>query len=615
MSLFSELKRRNVFRVAVAYAVVAWFLVQAADIMLENFGAPGWVFKTVTGLLALGFPLALFLSWAYELTPEGVKKTEDVDAAESVTPQTARRIDRLIVAALLGVIAILVVDRVWFVPSSGPPPAEASIASAEPATSVHSIAVLPFVNMSRDADNAYFADGISEEILNLLAGVRDLSVASRTSAFAFKGKDTPIPAIAESLGVRYVLEGSVRKAADRVRVTAQLIDAERDRHLWSETYDRTLEDIFAIQDEIAGAIGNALQVELLGASGQSVKAETVDPEIYAKFLEARHNLRLRRTEPLRDANLALIEVVEAAPDFARAHVLLGEAYLLNATLGHADPIVPDSVALSQARLHAETARELNPDLSGIDLILGSLAESGGEQVTALDHYSRAIELEPREPRPHHWRGMQFCDAGFLDRGLADLATARRLDPENPNVHYALADCLLSANLPDLARTMAHRGLELGQRAGMELVAITELEAGDREAFAGLMERTIEEGFRPESFREALDRMLATSTTGGLDGEAGDELEGESVGNLLLALDRYEAALDALEISLDTMEIGLAGMWSNDHRAFRANPRFVTIMDGFGFVEFWRELGAPPDCRAADDWFTCGHGHEPIEFGP
>jgi len=506
MDLFTELKRRNVFRVGAAYAVVAWFIVQAADIMLANFGAPEWVFKTVAGLLTLGFPLALFLSWAYELTPDGMKKTADVATDESVAPRTGRGIDRLIVIALLGVIAILVVDRVWFAPSAPAPidPVAVSTEASEygsndTAVEAESMAVLPFVNMSTDAANAYFADGISEEILNLLAGVEALSVASRTSAFSFKGKDTPVPDIARALGVRYVLEGSVRKAGNQVRVTAQLIDAETDRHLWSESFDRTLDDIFAIQDEIAGAIGQALQVELLGEAGQVVQTEAIDPKIYARFLEARHKLRQRTGEAMREANRMLIEIVEAEPDFARAHVVLGEAYMLNYLTPAGLPLVPDSVAVSQARLHAETARRLNPKLAGINLILGFIAKNvDSDPVAALDHYTRAMELEPNEPRPYHWRGIMLCQMGFLVRGLLDLSQALRLDPENPNVHFATADCLLSGDKPEPVRRLARQSVELGNPGGMGLIAIAEYMLGNGSAAIAAIEGMIEAQVAPNA---------------------------------------------------------------------------------------------------------------------
>ncbi|MDT8449175.1 MAG: hypothetical protein RQ847_03280 [Wenzhouxiangellaceae bacterium] len=214
MNLFSELKRRNVFRVGAAYAVVAWFLIQAADIMLDNFGAPGWVFKTVAGLLVLGFPLALFLSWAYELTPEGVKKTADVASEESAAPGTGRRIDRVILIALVGALTILVVERVWFAGSGTALPVETEPGVAETGDMVvenlaasATIAVLPFANLSSDDENAYFADGLSEEILNWLAKVSGLKVAGRTSSFYFKGRNEDLRSIGTQLGVAHVLGG------------------------------------------------------------------------------------------------------------------------------------------------------------------------------------------------------------------------------------------------------------------------------------------------------------------------------------------------------------------------------------------------------------------------
>ena len=613
MKLFTELKRRNVFRVGAAYAVVAWFVVQAADIMLDNFGAPGWVFKTVSGLLVLGFPLALFLSWAYELTPDGMKKTEDVSADKSAAPGTGRRIDRLIVIALLGVIAILVAERVWFAPSSVPLADTAG--ETTNAVLIESIAVLAFENMSPDPDNAFFAEGISEEILNLLADVQALSVASRTSAFAFKGKDTPVPEIARQLDVRYVLEGSVRKAADQIRVTAQLIDAETDRHLWSQTFDRTLDDIFAIQDEIAGAIGEALQVKLLGMTGQEIQSEQIDPEIYARFLEARHKLRQRTSEAMREANEMLIEIVEAEPGFARAHVALGEAYLLNRGIRSGSPLVPDSVAVSQARLHAAAARELNPRLSGIDLILGSITRHvQNDQLAALGHYSRAIELEPNEPRPSHWRGILLCDAGFLDRGLDDLSRVLTLEPDNPSGLFAAASCLLSGDNPLAARALAREGFELGSPVGAGMIAIAELGLGNQQGAVAVIEDILRSGFDPDKAQSHRDILLQLAPNASMEPEPGEAVAaGESAADIgmLLAIGRYDAFYD--ELAKWDFSPLLIGHWSNQHAEMRRDPRFIEVMARFGFVDLWKNLGPPPDCRAEGETFTCGHGHEPLEF--
>ena len=244
MSLIAELKRRNVFRVGVAYAIVAWLLVEVASVLLPTFEAPVWVMKAFSSLVILGFPLALILAWAFELTPEGIKRESAVDPAESITQVTGRKLDFAIIGLLALAVAYFAVDK--FVLQADRIPA------AESTEQVKTIAVLPFANMSGDPEQEFFSDGISEELLNVLAKVKGLRVTSRTSAFAFKGTNTSIPEIAEKLGVDHVLEGSVRMAGDRVRITAQLIevdtDSRFDSHLWSESYDRDLSDIFAVQD-------------------------------------------------------------------------------------------------------------------------------------------------------------------------------------------------------------------------------------------------------------------------------------------------------------------------------------------------------------------------------
>jgi TolB-like protein len=429
MGLFEELKRRNVFRVAAAYLVASWLLIEASSVLLEAFGAPEWVPKTVAILLAIGFPIALFFAWAFEVTPEGVKREADVDRTQSITSHTARRLDLMTMALLVAAIVLFLSEGYWR-PDGGERSAMTTAVGDQP---VVSIAVLPFENMSADAENEYFADGISEEILNLLAGVRDLEVASRTSAFAYKGTSSSIPDIASALGVRYVLEGSVRKAGEQVRITAQLIDSSNDRHLWSETYDRTLNDIFAIQDEIAGAIGAALQVELLGASGQRVTVETIDPELYADFLEARHLLRRRNYTDMAAALELLRGVVVTEPDFARGQAILSEAYMHNG-LG-ADAPLAEGMAFTRAREHADRAIALNPDLAVPYTVLALITQwGGGDKLAALEYYGRAIELEPDEPRAYHWRGILYGQAGYVALAEADFRRGLELEPENANLN-------------------------------------------------------------------------------------------------------------------------------------------------------------------------------------
>ncbi len=624
MNLLAELKRRKVFRVGAAYAVAAWALAQVADLVLENTAAPDWVMQSILLVLALGFPIALILAWAFEVTPDGVHRTLSTDHdGGSVRLSTGDAVLIVLMIAMIGIAGYQLVlmphDAATVDKGTTPGPADVAIRPSEsirptPDDGATSIAVLAFENMSPDPDNAYFAEGIAEEILNLLAGVEALSVASRTSAFSFKGKDTPVPEIARALDVRYVLEGSVRRAGDQVRVTAQLIDAGTDRHLWSETFDRKLDDVFAIQDEIAGAIGEALEVELLGSTGQVVKAESIDPDVYDRFLEARDLLRQRTGEAMREANRMLIEVVEAEPEFARAHVVLGEAYLLNRQDGRGIPLVPESVARSQARLHAETARRLNPELSGIDLILGFLEFRGNDNVAAFDHYSRAMALEPDEPRPYHWRGWQLCGNGLIDRGVADLSRALELDPKNPNVFLLMATCLLGGDNPQAARVLSKKGLELGaESVAAGILVRAELALGNREAAIELIQGMLEGSITPERAEFLRQVIRSLDPDAPQDAERTNEQPPDPDWALQLALNRYDEYLEALA-GTPLFAVN-PGVWSVRHSAMRRDPRFPALMEKIGAFDLWRELGPPADCRVDGDGFTCGHGHEPVDFRP
>ncbi len=325
MSLISELKRRNVFRVAILYGVAAWALLQVGDLLFGLLGLPAWSNKLLFAMLVLGFVPALIFSWVYELTPEGLKREHEVERNRSITAETARKLD-LTVGALL-IVAIVLLGINWY---TGPRDDDADTAATRPAPPVAagsdapatqaSIAVLPFVNMSDDKANDYFSDGLSEELLNVLAKVQGLRVIARTSSFAFKGKDATIADVAKTLGVDHVLEGSVRKAGDRVRITAQLIRARDSSHLWSETYDRTLDDVFAIQEEISGQVVGALKIRLLGArTDLSEVGGTENGQAYEAFLRGLHILSQGRAleENLRDALAAFDLAVAEDPSYAQ----------------------------------------------------------------------------------------------------------------------------------------------------------------------------------------------------------------------------------------------------------------------------------------------------------
>jgi len=276
LSFFSELRRRNVFRVGIAYSIATWALLQIVDVIAPMFELPDWAPKLIFVILAVGFVPALIFAWAFELTPEGLKHERDVNREESITGDTGRKLDFIIIGVLALAIALLLVDR--YIGTSTPEPHQVAEEAGE-----KSIAVLPFVNMSSDAEQEFFSDGITEEILNSLASVKELKVAGRTSSFAFKGQSDDLRKIGDTLGVEHILEGSVRKSGTKVRITAQLIQVEDGFHMWSETYDRELTDIFKIQDEIAEQILVALRARLLDEQLEAIASQPTSPEAYDRY--------------------------------------------------------------------------------------------------------------------------------------------------------------------------------------------------------------------------------------------------------------------------------------------------------------------------------------------
>ena len=431
-NLFAELKRRNVFRVGIAYIVLAWLVLQVADVIIGNIAAPEWLFKFILLLLALGFPFAIFFAWAFELTPEGVKRESEVDRSQSITRQTGRKLDFTIIAILAAAVAYFAYDK-FVLGQTAEPTAHISVAredpppaGGEPAAPEPSIAVLPFVNMSDDRSNEYFSDGISEEILNSLANVRQLKVAGRTSSFAFKDKNEDLRVIGDALGVDHILEGSVRKAGNRVRITAQLIQAEDGFHLWSETFDRELDDVFAIQDEIANAILEQLKAELLGAEIAVTHTTPTDPEAYDKYLIAKQRIYARTRATLEDALSLLEEAIGIDPGFAPAHAQLGITILLLRDGSYGDLSQED--ALRRSKPHLDTALELDPNLAegwaGLGLYYQTASDAHEEAVAALE---KALALNPNLLDASNWLQAEFR---FIDpeRALNILEDIVARDP-------------------------------------------------------------------------------------------------------------------------------------------------------------------------------------------
>ncbi len=429
--LFKELRRRNVFRVAGVYAVIGWLLAQVAATLEGALSLPGWFDAVIVSALLIGFPVALVLAWAFEVTPDGVKLTAAVPEGESIHAKTGRKLDYAIVGGLALVAIMIVADRLMpekpgaisAAPSGEPAPSEVSDAS---------IAVLPFADLSPDQDQEYFSDGIAEEILNVLVRINDLKVASRTSAFGFKGQEAlGIPVIAEKLNVRHVLEGSVRKSGNTVRITAQLIDAVTDQHLWSQTYDRTLtaENLFAIQDEIANAIVQQLGLVIEGearAPEVKVEADTQNLDAYEKFLEARALFVIRDNNRLPKIIEEFEQAVAADPDFARGWAGLAAAYAVAPAWD-----ITDREYLKLSSEAAARAIALNPDLSLPYAVLGAIehVKKPAQLVRAIDFYNEALKRDPNDVEALQWRGEAYIYAGFFDLAAKDIGRCLDVAPE------------------------------------------------------------------------------------------------------------------------------------------------------------------------------------------
>src|SRR5881227_1304923 len=414
-NFFAELKRRNVYKVAVAYAVVAWLTIQAASIFLPAFNAPQWAMQIVILILVVGFPIALVFSWAFEITPEGIVRESEVQADESITHHTGRKIVALTI--VLGVVATgLLIFQ--FVRARSTSPSGATISNK-------SIAVLPFDNLSGDPQNAYFSEGVQDEILTRLAKIAELKVISRTSTQRFKSAPNDLRQIAQQLGVANILEGSVQKANDQVRVNVQLINALTDAHLWADTYDRKLTDIFAVESEIAKTIAETLQARLTGSEKSSIaKTPTVNPEAYELYLKGRFFWNKRTGDDLRKSIEYLKQATAKDPGYARAYAALADSYGLLRFYGGASPA--ESVVPAEAA--AKKALELDDSLAEAHASLGLIATEELELHRGVSELERAVQLNPNYATGHHWLSLALTALGQSERSITELKRALELDP-------------------------------------------------------------------------------------------------------------------------------------------------------------------------------------------
>jgi TolB-like protein/cytochrome c-type biogenesis protein CcmH/NrfG len=465
LSLFNELNRRNVIKVSIAYLVIAWLVMQVADVILNNVDAPNWVFHVILLLLGIGFIFAIIFAWVFELTPDGLKREHEVDIDRSITRRTGRKLDYVIIGVLVVGLSYFAYDKFVLSAVQETAPIEKISLSGDKQAETQkavigadkSIAILPFVNMSDDASNEYFSDGLSEELLNLLAKVPELRVAARTSSFSFKGKDLKISEIARELNVSHILEGSVRKSGDQVRITAQLIKADHGFHLWSESYNRTLDDIFAVQDEIASEVSKALQVTLLGRTRS--KAE-INPEAYSLYLKGMYFLNQGSREFGENAIQELQRAIELEPEFAGAWQILAFVYyqqirarVISHEEGHA--LAMDAI---------NRAMNLDPNQGVIWGTYGFLKKNlDWDWEEAQQALSRAYELEPGSNLVRIWRASTAQTLGRLDEALDYYELALATDPLNLSAYSSVGICNRKVGRFDVAITIFEQQIELRPR--------------------------------------------------------------------------------------------------------------------------------------------------------
>ncbi len=602
-SLFSELKRRNVLRVGAAYLVGGWILIQTADALFPALNLPDWSTRLVAGLIVLGMPVALIMAWAFEVTPDGVKR----DTGESLASESSGK--RLDIATLVGVVIVVAlfalqkldqpaIDQVY--------DSEITVTELAP-----SVAVLAFKNMSPDPDNAYFAEGISEEILNVLAGIKGLRVASRTSAFSFAETNTPIPEIASQLNVNHVLEGSVRKQGMRVRITAQLIDASNDKHLWSGTYDRKLDDIFAVQEEIANAIGAAL-LGALGMDTVSVRAPTKDMVAYELFLSGRKFFYQRGSEELARSIVDLSAAVARDPEFAEAWSFLAAAQSISTGYSSfSDAEVQEKNALASAA--AAQALQLDPNQALAVAIQGHVLEIG-DNLAALDLFRQAAIMAPNDAGIQMWLADSlFRVAGNLSESLPLYERAVELDPLSGINQGVAGIAYLMAGQRDKGREHIRRANAAGWRAASGMLLMDLLHTGEGEQVVDLIETQLtavdNETLTADYVKGMLSvwrRIVASQITG-------DELEEIEASWKVrfpdsffvaeyLAVGDLDRFFDSMtnNLSLTKHYFFMRFAYAPAGRVLVEHPRFLDVAEQIGVLPVWKELGYPFDCDLVND---------------
>jgi serine/threonine-protein kinase len=575
-NFFAELKRRNVYKVAVAYAVVAWLLFQAASILLPTFEAPTWVMKAFTVFLTLGFVLAVSISWAFEMTPEGMKRTADVsvDEVRSMPYWSKKKFAAFIIGVT--VIAVGLLAYQFF---HAPRLTTTSNAGGK------SIAVLPLLNESGDPKDEYFSDGLSEELIAALAQIRELKVIGRSSSFRFKERKEEPKTIGEKLGVATLLEGTVRKQGDRVRIVAELINAADGIELWTRTFDRELKDIFAVQEEIAAAVASSLKVTLLGADERATtKSATKNTEAHNAYLQGHFYLLRRNLEDYRRAIAQYDQAIRLDPDYALAYAERSEAWTLSGDLSG-----QGKTAWPKARSDAERAVAIAPALAEAHAALGWVRFfAEWKFAEGLSELKRAQELSPANPTTNELLARVIVYVGKLNEAEKQARHAVELDPLSGSAQNNLARVLWFEGKLDQADAVGRKTAELTPAAASShrwqvLVAI---KRGDSET--ALREAQLEPDPTYRLFLLALahyvrgDRAAADVSLAELIAKSRD-IAAYQIAEIYAARGETDKAFEWLQISFDTHDTGMLGLLSDPLlHGLRDDPRYKNLLTKMAF---------------------------------
>jgi len=609
-SLWGELRRRNVFRVGVAYAIVAWLLIEMVATVFPALKLPEWTVTFVTALILISFPVILIGAWAFEVTPDGMKRTREVPLEHSITHITGRKFDFAIIGLLVLALVFVVVDNYVLVGEPAPVVSEQTMPAVQPVEK--SIAVLPFVNMSSDLEQEYFSDGLSEEILNLLAKIPNLKVIGRTSSFAFKGKNEDLRGIGNALGVKTVLEGSVRKSGERVRITAQLVDVSDGAHIWSETYDRTLTDIFAVQDNVAAAIIDALQIHV--GTNPTRGRPTDNAEAYALFLKAKASFNA--TEWL-DAEEILLKAVELDPKFAEAYEMLAFSYWYQAGW-----LVTSAEGQKLTSEAAAKALAIDPDLVLAQAMYQVANIETYSYLSAIDALERAVREQPGSPALLETLVWYLVEAGYFREALRFAERFVDLEPLLPAANYILFETLYAVGRNSEAVAALEVADQLGGTSAkwdfgkMNLVekqddiAIAHFEAAmEQYGFPSNWVRDLVTGARdPATGQAYLDRRIPE-----IIASMPEEYAFNMQGSLILwyvffgFLDRYFELildLDPTDSAWTDADVPVHDGTVFRRLGFTAHPKYLEVVELLGIVDLWEQRGAPDFCEKVDGEWVC-----------